>query len=168
MNAKTVFFFLLFLAFAGCVQQDVESTQEAFFCPEDGCAKKLVEKFRNAGQSIDVAVYSFTLDEISNSLIQAKNRGVRVRVLVDSMQAANRFSEDERLAENGIKVRLAGKDGGSMHNKFAVIDSEIVATGSFNYSRNADEKNDENLVFLYNKQTAQKFREEFEELWKGN
>ncbi len=166
---KLLALLLMAFLFSGCIQQRLpENSIEAFFCPEDNCAEKLAQKFGNARESIDVAVYSFTLDSISGALAEAKNRGVRVRVIIDSLQAANSFSEDEWLSGKGISVKLAGKGSASMHNKFAVIDNAIVATGSFNYSGNADERNDENLVFIHGRKIAARFAEEFEEIWRAS
>jgi phosphatidylserine/phosphatidylglycerophosphate/cardiolipin synthase-like enzyme len=60
------------------------------------------------------------------------------------------------------------KERGSMHNKFAIIDGKSVATGSFNYSANANERNDENLVFLHGEKIVLEFQKEFEEIWQSN
>lgn len=170
-----VLIFLLAMLFFGCIQPqgqrpptdelpDAASVQ-VFFCPEDDCADHLIQKIDSAQNTILVAIYSFTLDEIADSLIRAKARGVDVRVLFDSGQGQSRYSEDERLAENGVQVRLFDKGSGIMHNKFAVIDEGFVATGSFNYSANADRFNDENLVFLDDTKIAKEYEKEFEELW---
>ncbi len=173
---KKVFLLAFFpLLFFGCtmqaqaplvgLQKEPVFSEQVFFCPEDKCAFELIEKIDSAKESIDIAIYSFTLDEIADSLIDAKRRGVKVRVLFDAGQAQSKYSEDEHLAENGVEVKRLDKSSGIMHNKFAVIDSVMVSTGSFNYSNNANEFNDENLVFLYGEETVEKFRQEFEELW---
>ena len=52
-----------------------------------------------------------------------------------------------------------------MHNKFAVIDAKLVATGSFNYSQNADTKNEENLVFINDSVIASEFKNDFDLIW---
>ena len=54
-----------------------------FFCPTDPCAEELIFRINSAQSSVDIAIYSFTLDEISDALIDAKQRGVKVRVLFD-------------------------------------------------------------------------------------
>lgn len=171
MGKKLVIFFTVFLLF-GCVQTqspltvlDSEFVGQVYFCPEDACADKLINSINTAKTSVDVAIYSFTLDEIADSLISAKNRGVAVRVLFDASQAQSQYSEDERLLENGVEVKLLDKSRGIMHNKFTIIDSEIVFTGSFNYSQNADRFNDENLVKIESKEIAGLYESEFEELW---
>lgn len=170
---------LISLFFFGCASQtqtgQVVATNtaedyyaQAFFCPEDSCAQKVIDEISLAQSSIDVAIYSFTLDSIADSLLEAKARGVKVRIIMDRLQAASDYSEDERLESNGIEVKISSKTSGIMHNKFLVVDNKLVLTGSFNYSRNADEFNDENLVLIGKKEIVQGFLEEFEELWKEN
>ncbi|MDD5148716.1 MAG: phospholipase D-like domain-containing protein [Candidatus ainarchaeum sp.] len=129
---------------------------------------QLISKINSAGKAIHVAIYSFTHDEIAEALINAKNRGLEVKVLMEKQQAGSEYSDDEKLAKAGIEVRFMDNSEGIMHNKFAIIDSGLVATGSFNYSKNADESNNENLVFLENAEAAQKFEAEFERLWEAS
>ncbi len=169
MLKKTIIFLTIFILL-GCIQQQSQSQPQAFsetvyFCPEDHCAEQLIERLDLAKESIDIAIYSFTLDEIADSLIRAKERGVSVRVLFDASQASGKYSEDERLTENAVPVKVYDKSSGIMHNKFAVIDSKLVGTGSFNYSQNANKFNDENLIFLDLPSTVQSYKLEFEELW---
>ena len=59
-------------------------------------------------------------------------------------------------------VAVAIRNGsGIMHNKFSVIDDNFVATGSFNYSANADTRNEENLVFIQSAEIANQFEKDF-------
>lgn len=167
MEKKLFAILLLGLYFSACATQEIQVAPEVFFCPEDSCADHLIEKIDSATSQIDIAIYSFTHDEIADALIRASERGVKLRVLVDFTQAQNKYSEDKRLAKNGAEVKTV-KGSGIMHNKFIVIDSRIAGTGSFNYSRNADESNDENLVFISDAKTVKKYLEEFEELWAEN
>jgi phosphatidylserine/phosphatidylglycerophosphate/cardiolipin synthase-like enzyme len=143
---------------------DSNNISEVLFCPEDACADELVSQINSAQESVDIAIYSFTLDSISKALIDAKERGVVVRVIFDYVQAANKYSEDEKLLEENIFVKIK-KGSGLMHNKFVVIDGVKVITGSFNYSQNANTKNDENLLILLNEMIAKEYAIEFEELW---
>ncbi|MEK6958858.1 MAG: phospholipase D family protein [archaeon] len=137
---------------------------EVYFCPEDHCGDQLISKINSAQTTVDIAIYSFTHDGLGAAVIAAKQRGVSVRVVFDNDQAANDYSEDEKFMAEGILVKKRNGSG-YMHNKFTVIDGNFVATGSFNYSANADEKNDENLIFLWSKDLAAKYTAEFEELW---
>ena len=92
-----------------------------YFCPEDECADKLISRIDAAKSSVYIAIYSFTLDDISDALIRAHKRGVEVKVVFDYDQSKNDYSDDEKLANEGILIKR--RDGsGYMHNKFAVMD----------------------------------------------
>ncbi|MEM1518588.1 MAG: phospholipase D-like domain-containing protein, partial [Nitrososphaerota archaeon] len=71
----------------------------------------------------------------------------------------------ERLKNAGVDIRIDGNPD-LMHHKFAVIDDEVVITGSYNWSAAAEDKNDENLVVLRDEEVAQLYRKEFERVWK--
>ena len=142
----------------------VTSPVQVFFCPQEHCADQLIGHINDANQSIYVVIYSFTHVGISDALIRAKERGVDVRVLFDYDQAAGSSSVDEKLAAAGIPI-VRRNGPGYMHNKFTVIDGNLVSTGSFNYSNNADTKNDENLVFIWSAEIAKKYKADFDKLW---
>lgn len=139
--------------------------EQVFFCPEDHCAQELAQKIDSAKSSVHAAVYSFTSGEIASAMVRAKERGVEVKIVTDYTQAAGEYSKGEFLEQNGIEVKKKKISGGSMHDKFVVIDGALAGTGSFNYTENADERNDENLVFLTNKETIAAFESEFLEIW---
>jgi phosphatidylserine/phosphatidylglycerophosphate/cardiolipin synthase-like enzyme len=136
---------------------------EVYFCPEDACADKLIRNIDNADESVNVAIYSLSNDSISDALIRAHERGVNVRVVFDYYQSIADYSDDEKLIDAGINI-LRKKGSGAMHNKFTIIDESIVLTGSFNYSANADERNDENLFLIEDDRIAKEYLAEFEEL----
>lgn len=146
------------------VVEEKATLVEAYFCPADACADKLVKKIDLAKSSIYIAIYSFTLDDISDAVIRAKKRGLDVKVIYDSDQSKNDASDDERLGNEGINIAYRNGSG-YMHNKFTIIDMNIVATGSFNYSNNADTRNEENLVFIESSTLAEKFKENFDDIW---
>ncbi len=148
----------------GPVVEEKATLVEAYFCPADSCADKLVKKIDSAKSSLYIAIYSFTLDDISDAVIRAKKRGVEVKVIYDSDQSKNAASDDERLSNEGISVAYRNGSG-YMHNKFTIIDMNIVATGSFNYSNNADTRNEENLLFLQSSGLAEAFKQNFDIIW---
>ena len=162
---KQIFICIIgFLLISGCAELEKEEVRaHAYFCPEDNCSLQIISAINSAEESVDIAVYSFTLDSIADALVRAEQRGVEVGVVFDYVQSFNEYSEDETLERSGVYV-IRKKGDGLMHNKFLVVDERLVVTGSFNYSRSADTKNDENLVFIYNKDVAEKYSREFDEL----
>lgn len=152
----------LFPSFGGSSQSDSKVT--AYFCPQDACADHLIQRINSSQKSLYIAIYSFTHDGIADAVIAAKKRGVDVKVIFDYDQSKIKESDDEKLAVAGIPIALRSGSG-YMHNKFAVIDGNVVATGSFNYSENADTKNEENLVFIENPSIAGQFKQDFDSIW---
>ncbi|MCR4335495.1 MAG: phospholipase D-like domain-containing protein [archaeon] len=152
---------ILLLLFSGCVEKQ---QNQAFFCPQEDCEERVIIAINNAETSIDAAIYSFTSEEIASSLTSANNNGIRVRVITDYLQSASKSSQDENLTEKGINLRVTPK-GNTMHNKFMIIDNELVVTGSYNWTKNANTSNFENIVFIFDQKLAEKYEKEFFELW---
>ena len=120
----------------------------------------------SARETMDIAIYSFTDDDLGRAVVQAHRRGVAVRVIMDTSQRKARGGEYERLVNAGIPV-IVEEVSGLMHHKFMVIDGEVVVTGSYNWSRSADDRNFENAVVIRDPEVAEAFEEEFERLWEA-
>jgi len=117
------------------------------FSPHGGCDQALGLLARSAQMYVDAACYTFSLDPVADELITAKQRGVKVRVILDQSQAHQTWFPASRLAAAGIPVKVNAHSG-LMHHKFLVADGTSVATGSFNWTKAAVEENDENLVLF--------------------
>jgi phosphatidylserine/phosphatidylglycerophosphate/cardiolipin synthase-like enzyme len=137
---------------------------ENCFAPEDGALSRLVELINGAEESIYFLTYSFTTDELAEAVLSAKARGVEIQGVMDRGQAANAGGEFDHLVENGIDVHLDGEEG-NMHNKVLIIDGKIVVTGSYNFSANAEKRNDENLLVIHATEVASVYMEEFRRIW---
>ena len=115
-----------------------------------GVTEHLVRAIDASNESIDLAAFSFTSEDLRDALLRAKGRGVKVRAVFDADQYKY-LSEMHWFVENGFDVLLShGKDGekGVMHDKFAVFDGKFVEAGSFNWTRNGERNNYENAMFL--------------------
>lgn len=139
----------------------------AAFSPADGIEKLLLEELSKAKKEVRIMAFSFTSQKIADELIRLKEKGVSVRCLFDRGQAAGKFSRDEYLEERGIRICRAPNRSGKMHHKVILIDDETVITGSYNFSKNAETSNDENILILKNRDLARKFRQEFRRCWRG-
>jgi phosphatidylserine/phosphatidylglycerophosphate/cardiolipin synthase-like enzyme len=117
-----------------------------------------------AERSIRIAHYYFTDRDLAQALVRAKERGVEVKVLLDEEQQTAQYSKSRYLAERGIEVRYYG-GAGLFHHKFAYFDSQIVATGSYNWTASAGEQNEENLIVIEDPHIAQIYEEEWLRLW---
>ena len=126
-----------------------EKETRVHFSPKGGCANAIVTELAAAKMSILVQAYSFTCREICDALIAAVKRGVRVTVLLDKSNETESYSALGDLTGHGIDVRIDGVHA-IAHNKVMVIDRRTVLTGSFNFTRQAEHENAENLIILRN------------------
>jgi len=122
------------------------------FTPGDDVAGQVVEAISLARRQVLVQAYSFTHEQIARALLNAHRRGVQVKVIADREQTENTdHSQVPGLARAGIPVWLDGAHQ-SAHNKVMVIDAgtpaAVVITGSFNFTRAAQNKNAENVVLI--------------------
>lgn len=130
------------------------------FSPSHDPVPALVEAIEAAESRVWFATYSFTHPDLSAAILAAHARGLDVVGIFDKSQAAGAYSEDELLAEAGVPVFIDGNEnargfeGGKLHHKLLIVDGGLpgslatIATGSTNWSANAQQNNDENLVRL--------------------
>ncbi len=132
---------------------------ESYFCPEDNCINVLQSRLAEAESSIYFAAYSFTHPKIANELVIKSSGGVAVMGVIEK---GSEYSQLPLLKSNSIAVEDAGK--GLLHHKFFIIDNKTVITGSFNPTRNGDERNDENMLAIHNEKIAGAYLAYFEML----
>ncbi len=134
----------------------------ACFSPQGHCTDRIVSSIRKAKSSILVAAYSFTSPPIAEALVNAFERGVNVKVLIDKSQLKERYSQLSFLLQKGIPVFIDPAVG-IAHNKIMIFDGRYVLTGSFNFSRAAESKNAENLLLIDDPSLAQIYKKNWEE-----
>lgn len=140
---------------------------EVCFTPAQRCAPKLIMAIHSASTHLQVRAFAFTSKPIAEALIQAHRRGVSVRVLCDPKQAQHPRSQVARLRAAGIHVRFEQLPGFA-HNKVVVIDQRRVVTGSYNFTQGAELRNAENLVFLSEPATVQRYLEDWQGAWNAS
>lgn len=114
--------------------------------------------------SISVAVAWFTNEKLYDKLKEKMEQGVDVRVIINN-DGVNKKHGIDISQLNAVEVR--SEKGGIMHDKFCVIDNQIVITGSYNWTDNAELKNAENINITENDNTlATNYSLEFNKLWK--
>jgi phosphatidylserine/phosphatidylglycerophosphate/cardiolipin synthase-like enzyme len=136
---------------------------ECYFAPEDGVRAQILQELETASETVDFMAFSFTSEEIAEAMIDGVERGVRVRGLYETRMAGSRYSTDDRLKAAGVRVFLDDNPA-TMHHKAIVIDGVTVVTGSYNFSDNAEENNDENTLIIHDPDLAARFTEEFNHL----
>ena len=162
MKKQTKLFLLIFLllltfsipAFADNTFHNISG--EVYFSPDGGCTEAIVNEIRHAKSEIYVQAYSFTSAPIAKALVDAHKRGIKVEVILDKSQKRERYTEATFLTNAGIPTYIDSVHA-IAHNKIMVIDKEFVITGSFNFTKAAEEKNAENLLILKSKELASQY-----------
>lgn len=124
----------------------------------------LVKAIDGAQQKIDMAVFEFNSQPVTDALLRAKSRGVQIRVVTDGEHGLE--SPDGTLDQlTGITIVSDGTRGAFMHDKFFVIDGLYVWTGSTNITVNDIYNNNNSSILIRSPQLAQNYTEEFNELF---
>ena len=141
---------------------------EALFPPAGNVQSRLAGEIDHCSQSIDAALFELTARPLVQALERAGQRGVNVRLVLDTGDA-HPGSNDKILQRTpNVQVRhLRGRKprGGYMHNKYAVLDGSRVATGSYNWTQGAEHANYENLLIEDDPDVVQAYAQNFSELW---
>lgn len=152
-------------------------TVQALFAPAMDVPAQVIARIRAARESIAFLAFAFTHDGIGTAMVERARAGVRVRGVVESLQSDRPEGELGRFRAAGLTAEqpagqpgAACRDGpgvltdgntGLMHHKVIIIDGRTVVFGSFNFTRNAAEDNDENLLIVDSPAIATRFLEEF-------
>ncbi|MBE0646645.1 MAG: T9SS type A sorting domain-containing protein [Bacteroidales bacterium] len=156
--------------FTASVDHSVSTGVDAIFL--DACADDTIIQYINrAKYTVDVAIYNFTIEGISNiatALNAAYARGVTVRVVTDGSTGNSGIPE----LTGGIKKIARPAGDGIMHDKFMIIDGKstvpndpIVWTGSCNWTEWNINTDDNNMLFIQDMSLAKVYMLEFEEMW---
>jgi len=118
-----------------------------YFSPRGGATDAVVRALHAATTQVLVQAYSFTSVPIAKALVDAHKRGVTVRAVLDKSNQTEKYSAATFLVHAGIQTFIDDQHA-IAHNKVMVIDSATVITGSFNFTKAAEEKNAENLLVI--------------------
>jgi len=172
MMRKLILIVVFVLMAGGVVAAQTCSVQSYFVSPAvDGVIETaIIQAIDGARKSIDIALFSFTDDQLGDAVVRAARRGVTVRVILGVDQDKMLGGEYEKLVATGIPVVVVGPPG-LFHHKFVLIDGTLVITGSYDWSATADKDNYENVVFIYcsvltaNLTVPEQYAMEFNRLW---
>ncbi len=133
-----------------------EKPIEVFFSPRGGCTGAVVREIGKATQSISVQAYSFTSTPIAKAIVLAQRRGVKITVILDKSQRTERYTSATFLQNEGVPVLIDAQHA-IAHNKVIIIDGKTLLTGSFNFTKAAEEKNAENLLIIRDPDTVARY-----------
>ncbi|HOJ49235.1 MAG TPA: phospholipase D-like domain-containing protein [Spirochaetota bacterium] len=133
-----------------------------FFSPEEKVDQIIEESINKAKKSLFIAAFALTHKGIIKKIKDLSEK-IDVKIVLDRHQAKNENSIYQYPDLRKFITLYNGK--GKMHHKFIIIDNKKVITGSFNFSKNATEKNDENIMVLTDNKIVDIFKKEFEKLF---
>lgn len=142
-------------------------TLEVWYAPEDEPLKHVVRLYDRATRYIFVSVYGLTSPMAVKALVEAKKRGLDVRVITDRqrLEDGKQQAAVSALRLAGVPVRV-NRHENLMHLKQVVIDDEVNTNGSMNHTTSGNRYNDERLDIIRDHATSVKAREKFLSLWK--
>ncbi|MGV7929630.1 MAG: phospholipase D-like domain-containing protein [Spirochaetota bacterium] len=144
-----------------------ETDINAYFSPDDDIERILLKRLEKAEKSVRFMAFSFTSDPLGEELIRLHKKGVDVRGVMEKTGTNGKDSEYIKMKIEGVPVKLISGIG-RMHHKVMIIDESIVVTGSFNFSRGANVRNDENVLIIHNEGIALAYLKEFDRLYSGD
>ncbi len=150
---RKIILIAIFLTFASSAIAFPVDVVNVFFSPNGGCTKAIVEQIDSAKSEILIQAYSFTSTPIAKALLVARKRNVDVQIILDKSQSKQSYSSYTFFQNQGISVYIDSAHA-IAHNKIIIIDQETIITGSFNFTKAAEEKNAENLLIIKSKELA--------------
>ena len=156
--------FLHFFIFSSAIPATAQDSTllKVRFSPKGGCTDAIVKELDEARGAVLVQAYSFTSYKIAKALLDVHKRGVKIEVILDKSQKSDQYSSADFLANSGMSVKIDSKHA-IAHNKVMVIDGETVITGSFNFTKAAEENNAENLLVIRDKKLAERYKENWQQ-----
>jgi hypothetical protein len=146
----------------GSAAKKVQNKIEVYFSSTGGCTEAAVKEIDGAKMTILVQAYSFTSAPIAKALVEAHKRGVDVWVILDKSPRTERYSEADFLVHMGIPTWIDARHA-IAHNKVMVIDDKTVITGSFNFTKAAEESNAENMLIIRLPDIAAKYEANYQD-----
>ncbi len=155
------FCFLLAASAAPAETVKAISSADVFFSPRGGLSAAVIKEIDKARSEVILHAHSFPSYEIAKALADARERGVKVTALLDRSQKREKDTTAFVLEKAGILVYI-DSDHTVANNNVMLIDRETVITGSFNFTKEAEEKNAENMLVLRSSKLAALYQNNFD------
>jgi len=155
-------FLLITCPLSPFAQEKPSCSISVYFSPHGGCTDAIVKELNNAKSTVLVQAYSFTSTPIAKGLLNAHKRGVKVQIILDRSQASKQYSSATFFLNQGMTPKIDSMHA-ITHNKVMIIDGETVITGSFNFTKAAEESNAENLLVIRDKKSAELYTNNWQE-----
>jgi len=138
------------------------SAVAVYFSPNGGCTEAITNAIAKAHKTVLVQADSFTSIRIARALVDAHKRGIAVRVIMDESNLSDPHSLIDFISNAKIELRVDAQYA-IAHNKVMILDGATVITGSFNFSKAAEESNAENLLVIQDPRLADLYTRNWQE-----
>ena len=143
----------------------IDKNVEIYFSPDSNFEKRVISLIDSAKYSVNFLAFAFTNSKIAEALVLANKRGVIVRGVFDKTQNNyQKYSKYKYLKDNNLDVKL-DKNRFKLHSKVIIIDEKIVVSGSYNFTKKANNKNDENSIVIFDRDIAKKYLINFNQIY---
>jgi phosphatidylserine/phosphatidylglycerophosphate/cardiolipin synthase-like enzyme len=136
---------------------------QVLFSPEDDVINHIISIVTGAQHTIRFMAFGFTDYPLAQAMIDRSAAGVDVMGVFERVGSDTEYAELCTLHCANVPVRQDGNPS-FLHDKIIIVDDTVI-TGSLNYSSNADESNDENVIIITNAEIAALYMQEFERIW---
>jgi len=142
---------------------------ELYFSPTDNTTNRIIDAIESSDTDLQIAILSFTKNEIGTAVANAFNDDVSVRGIMEN--TGDQGSEFDFLVNTVGVDFVQGSTSGQIHHKYCIIDATNagsdpqVVTGSHNWSNGAENNNDENTLIIHSADIANIYLQEFEQRW---
>ena len=117
------------------------------FTPNQNCTATITEVIDSSHSELLIQAYGFTSAPILEAVVRAKERGVKVAIILDKINEQKRYTAATFLKNHGIEPLIDDRVA-IAHNKVIVIDRQNTITGSFNFTTAAQRRNAENVLLV--------------------
>ena len=153
---------LLLIHSLSVIAQERPPIWDVYFSPHGGCTDAILRELNKSKTSILVQAYTFTSAPIAKALLDAHKRKVKVEVILDKSQRNHQYSSATFFSNAGIPVTINAVHA-IAHNKVMIIDGETVITGSFNFTKAAEENNAENLLVIHDRKLGERYMKNWQD-----
>jgi phosphatidylserine/phosphatidylglycerophosphate/cardiolipin synthase-like enzyme len=140
---------------------------ENYFASEKELAPLIGDLVSQAQNEVRFMAFSFTHEDVGEAMIERAEAGVNVQGVFETTGSETEYSYYPDMLDAGLGNLQVRQDGNNrlMHHKVIIIDGQTVIFGSFNFTGNANDSNDENVLIVHDPTFASFFVEEFNAVW---
>jgi cardiolipin hydrolase len=147
------------------LKDPVPATQDCLFFPNENNVDVLCDYIKTAEHKLKLCVFTITNNVIVKAILDRHYAGVEVLIISDDECAKARGSDIEFMASKGVAIRTDSDERAHMHNKFVIVDNNLLLTGSFNWTVQGATSNQENILVTDQPFYIHEYKEEFKRIW---